>query len=158
MAHQEYSRNRVLVAIAIFRFAKGALLAFVGITAFRLVDSSAAARARTWLEALPFATEHGLIRQVIVKIFSASRASKELAAMVAFGYATLFVVEGIGLWLEKLWAEYLTIVATASFIPFEIYEVVQHSSIVRIAVLVSNIVIVGYLVRHVRQARRRLTA
>src|SRR5271157_5521844 len=34
----------------------------------------------------------------------------------AFGYATLGIVEAVGLYLEKAWAEFLTIVITASFL------------------------------------------
>lgn len=57
----------------------------------------------------------------------------------AFLYATLFPVDGTGLWLQRRWAEYLTVVATASFIPFEIHEVVRRSTITHVVALVLNI-------------------
>jgi uncharacterized membrane protein (DUF2068 family) len=154
MASRTHPRNRVLAAIAIFRFAKAVLLAVVGIAAFRLVNPRVASAATAWVDALPFATEHRVIGGTVMKVLSASRGRKELAAGVALAYASLFAVEGVGLWLEKLWAEYLTIVATASFIPFEIYEVAQRASAVRIAFLLSNLFIVGYLIRQVRGRRR----
>jgi uncharacterized membrane protein (DUF2068 family) len=154
MASRAHPRNRVLAAIAIFRFAKALLLAVVGVEAFRLVDPRIASAAKTWVDALPFATEHRVIGETVTKLLSASRGRKELAAGVALAYAALFVTEGVGLWLEKLWAEYLTIVATASFIPFEAYEVAQRASAVRIAFLLANLFIVGYLIRQVRGRRR----
>ena len=65
--------------------------------------------------------------------------------IVAFFYAGLFSVEGVGLWRERRWAEYLTIVATASLVPFEVYEIVQHPSWPRVATLGVNLLAVGYL-------------
>ena len=36
-------------------------------------------------------------------------------------YAELFLTEGIGLWLEQRWAEWLTVIITSALIPIEIY-------------------------------------
>ena len=46
---------------------------------------------------------------------------------VGFIYAALDLVEGTGLYLEKVWAEYLTLAITASFLPWEIFEVLRKS-------------------------------
>ena len=51
-----------------------------------------------------------------------------------------------------------SIVATSSLLPLEIYEVVKRVTMLRIAVLVSNVAIVAYLVWKVRASRRGLTA
>jgi uncharacterized membrane protein (DUF2068 family) len=143
----------MLRAIALFRLAKAVLLALVGFAALRLLNPRVDAAVGRWIEALPFAAEHRSIGTMVAKFLSASKDSKELAAGIAFGYAALFAVEGVGLWLGRLWAEYLTIIATSSFIPFEICEVVQRHTIVRIAVLLANAFIVGYLVWRVRTHR-----
>ena len=34
-------------------------------------------------------------------------------------------LEGIGLLMRRLWAEYLTVIATAILLPLEVYEIVQ---------------------------------
>ncbi len=70
-------------------------------------------------------------------------------------YAGLFLAEGIGLWLEKGWAEWLTVVITSSLVPIEIYEIYRHPTAVKIAVLLSNIAIVAYLVYRIRNKRMR---
>jgi len=76
-------------------------------------------------------------------------------AVAAFAYAALFTTEGIGLLLGKQWAEWLTIVATTSFIPFEIVEVVHKVTVVRVSLLVANAAIVAYLIwRRVTLHRR----
>ena len=74
-----------------------------------------------------------------------------MVGIVAFLYAGLFAVEGVGLWRSKRWAEYLTIIATASLVPFEVYELIRHVSWPRVATLGINLLVVGYLIWRVRQ-------
>src|SRR5207237_6135277 len=64
----------------------------------------------------------------------------------SFFYSALLLTEGMGLWLGKKWAEYFTIIATGSFIPLEVYELVKRVSILKVAALVVNVAIVCYLV------------
>jgi uncharacterized membrane protein (DUF2068 family) len=72
-----------------------------------------------------------------------------------FLYSALFLTEGVGLALRKRWAEYLTIVSTASLLPLEIYEIVRQVSALKIIVLLANIAIVIYLIMEVRRTRNQ---
>jgi len=67
------------------------------------------------------------------------------------------LLEGIGLWLERSWAAYLTVISTSLLLPFELYEVIDRVSILRVGVLLLNLVIVLYLVvqlkRHTLHSR-----
>ena len=74
--------------------------------------------------------------------------------IMAFSYAGVSMAEGIGLYLEKAWAEYLTLAITASFLPWEIFEVFHRVTWVRVALLVVNVVIFIYLLKIV-VARRK---
>lgn len=69
-----------------------------------------------------------------------------LAGVLLLGYGLLQLVEGVGLWGGWLWAEYLAAVATALFLPLEIYEIVEHPTVLKVAALVVNLLAVGYLV------------
>jgi uncharacterized membrane protein (DUF2068 family) len=69
----------------------------------------------------------------------------------SFVYAALFATEGMGLMLRKLWAEYLTIVITTSFIPLEVYEMVHHGTVVKAVVIAVNAAIVVYLILRLRR-------
>ncbi|HXW79781.1 MAG TPA: DUF2127 domain-containing protein [Acidimicrobiales bacterium] len=60
-------------------------------------------------------------------------------------YAVLETCEMVGLWFGRRWAEYLTFVATTSFIPFEIYELSLGASRLKVLTLVINVAIVLYL-------------
>jgi uncharacterized membrane protein (DUF2068 family) len=81
---------------------------------------------------------------------------KHLRAIEAgtFFYALLHVVEGAGLIFGRQWAGYLTIIATSSLIPFEVYEIFRKVNPLKIVVLVVNIGFVVYLAMKLRQEHR----
>jgi len=60
-------------------------------------------------------------------------------------YAILELVEAVGLWMAKRWAEYLTFVATVVFLPLEVYELTKSISVLKILAFVINVAIVIYL-------------
>lgn len=147
-------RPRLLGLIAVFRLAKAAALVAIALGALRLLDHEVAARVHEWVDAIPFVARHPAVERAAAKVTSASPKHIEIAASAALAYAALFTVEGIGLWLQRVWAEYLTIVATTSFVPFEIYELTRRFTPVRLGALVVNVAIVVYLVMRRLRARR----
>jgi uncharacterized membrane protein (DUF2068 family) len=74
--------------------------------------------------------------------------------MVTLGYAAVFAVEGVGLWMEKRWAEWLTVIITSSLIPLELWEIFYRPTIGKVLILLANIAVVAYLVWHVRTKNR----
>lgn len=70
-------------------------------------------------------------------------------AFASAAYAIVESTEAMGLWLRKRWAEWLVILVTVSFIPFETYEMVLQPNAWKGATLVANLVILGYLLRRV---------
>lgn len=64
----------------------------------------------------------------------------------ATAYCVVEGVEAVGLWRERRWAEYLTALATAGFLPFEIRELIKRVTVLRIVALVVNIAVLVYLV------------
>jgi uncharacterized membrane protein (DUF2068 family) len=69
-------------------------------------------------------------------------------SVVGFFYAGLNFIEAYGLAKRYRWAEYLTVVATGMFIPFEVYEVIDQLTPLRLGALVINVLIVIFLARH----------
>jgi uncharacterized membrane protein (DUF2068 family) len=129
----------MLRAIAAFRLTKAALLIAAGVELLRPIHVP------QWIARFPRAMA------MVAKFEDPHR--EHLMAAAAFAYAALFIVEGTGLWMEKRWAEYLTIIATASFLPFEIYEAVQKVTALRVAILAINAAILVYLIWRVRTRR-----
>ena len=137
--------DRVLRLIALFRLTKAVVLILGGLATLRLLNPEFESRVTKWIAMLPYAATHAAGQRVIEFIFRLSPHRIEVIAAALFAYAALFIVEGTGLWMRKRWAEWLTVVATVSFIPFEVIEVVHHRRPFGAAILVLNIAIVLYL-------------
>lgn len=144
----------MLIAIALFRLAKAIGLVIAGLGVLRLLDPDAARALAGWFASLPIVSEHAVLESVVAKLTRLPPARVHELAVAAFAYAALFTTEGIGLLLGKRWAEWLTIVATTSFIPFEIVETIRKATAMRIGFIVVNFAIVVYLVWHRLHARR----
>ena len=76
----------------------------------------------------------------------------------AFLYSSLQLTEGIGLWMEKRWAEYLTVVATSLFVPLEIFEIYEKFTWVRVVILIVNLFVVWYLATRLRDEKKEKLA
>ncbi|WP_435007696.1 DUF2127 domain-containing protein [Tundrisphaera lichenicola] len=142
-----------LRVIGAFKLLTGLLLAALGIGLFRLLGGDPGATATRIVTALRFDPENRQIHGAIHWISGASRAQLEEIRLGTFAYATLYLVEGTGLLLQKHWAEYFTVVATGSLIPFELYEVWERTTLVRLTLLAINLAIVGYLILQLRRGR-----
>jgi uncharacterized membrane protein (DUF2068 family) len=74
--------------------------------------------------------------------------TKELAVgLTAFGYAILMGTEGVGLYLRRSWARWLTIGVTSSLMPIEVYEIIREARALRVLILALNVAVVAYLWR-----------
>ncbi len=136
----------VLLAIALFKLVKAALLIAIGCGALSLVhDPDAAATLRHLVGSLRIDPHNHFIHGVIGKISGLDAPRLEALSAGTFLYAAVFLVEGTGLLLRKRWAEYLTTIITGSFIPFEIYELAQEPSVPKVAGIAINVLIVIYL-------------
>jgi len=139
-------RDRILVAIAIFRLAKALALVLIGAGALRLLHPGVADALCAWLDSLPFVTGHPAAGRAMASVTRLSHVRMREVAAGAFAYAALFATEGIGLLCRRRWAEWLTIIVTTSFIPFEIVGVVHRITATRVTMVILNAAIVVYLV------------
>lgn len=78
--------------------------------------------------------------------FSLSPTTLIWIALALLAYAAVQFVEGVGLWMMKRWGEYFAVVATSVFIPVEIYELVEHVTVLRVLLLLVNLAAVVWLV------------
>lgn len=81
-------------------------------------------------------------------------------ALVVFAVGVVNCVEAVGLHYRYRWAEWLTVIATGVLIPFELYEVLESISVLKVVILVLNIMVVYYLGKHKelfgKKARKKL--
>jgi len=90
------------------------------------------------------ATNHGFLHG-IRHLFSIQTGTLTKIGLLVSAYAILEGVEAFGLWWQKRWAEYLTFVATAVFLPVEIYELLDTASPLKAITFLLNLAVVLYL-------------
>ena len=140
-----------IVAIALFKLFKGVLLLLVGVGLLELMHADIATFFSLLLESLHVNADARLVHALVLKVDALQPHSVLIAGLISLGYAALLLAEGIGLWLEFSWAAYLTVVSTSALVPFEVYELIERTTLLRIILLVVNLVIVIYLVRQLTQ-------
>jgi uncharacterized membrane protein (DUF2068 family) len=89
--------------------------------------------------------DHSPVVDTIQKTFDYKKSTLHVVAGGLLGYALIETVEGVGLWFGKRWAEYLAVVATAAFLPIEVYELTEKMSWFKVGTLALNIVAVLYI-------------
>lgn len=147
----------MLRLIALFKFCKAVLLVAVGLGALRLLDPGVAARAQRWVAALASSNDRSAVQHVIALVAGLSPGRLEAVGGGAFLYAGLFTVEGVGLWRSRGWAEYLTVIATLSLVPVEVFGLTRAVTLPRVAALVVNLAVVAYLLGRIRRRARAVS-
>lgn len=148
------SRNKGLLAIALFKWFKSALLLVVSFGFLKLLHRDLGEMAESVANYLLVDPDNRYLGVLLAKLSLLD--DRKLAALsgLTFAYSALFFTEGTGLFFEKRWAEYLTIIATASFIPLELYELFKNPSVVRSLVVALNAGIVVFLIVILRHPKR----
>jgi uncharacterized membrane protein (DUF2068 family) len=93
----------------------------------------------------PTHNPHGGFVRSILHVVTLRSSTLYWVGVAAAAYAVLEGVEAVGLWRQKRWAEYLTFIATCSFLPYEIYELARSLAPLKIVALLVNLAIAVYL-------------
>jgi uncharacterized membrane protein (DUF2068 family) len=147
-------RFGMLRTIALYKLLKVVILLLAAWGEIRLHDATLSAKLLSWASNRPQGLEHDLVTRALAWFSGLSESRVHALRFVTLTYAAVFAVEGIGLWLQRRWAEWLTTIITASLIPLELWELIHRPSIGAILVLIANILIAGYLYWHVSTHQR----
>jgi uncharacterized membrane protein (DUF2068 family) len=139
--------------IALYKLGKVVILILVAYGELRLHEASLSARLLSWAAQRPLGLEHQLVTRGLAWFSGLSESQIHALRVVTLCYAAIFAVEGVGLWMRKRWAEWLTTIVTASLIPLEIWELYQRPNFGKAGVVLINALIVAYLIWHVRARR-----
>jgi uncharacterized membrane protein (DUF2068 family) len=141
------NRVRYLKLIAVFKILKGLFLLSVGISLIFL-------NSRTrWMDAISDWTDdellvvHSKTLHYLLNQLQTALAGGHLRAtgLLALFYSAVLFTEGIGVYLQRRWAELLMIFATSALIPFEIHHLWFRPSLGALVVLAVNCFIVWFL-------------
>jgi uncharacterized membrane protein (DUF2068 family) len=147
------SHDRILRLIALFKLFKAALLIAFGVGAFKLLHKDVAGVVEHWVEAFKLDPGNRFVDAALAKASILSPSQIKKLGLGSFVYAGLFLTEGIGLWMLKRWAEWLTVIITGSLVPVEIYEIHRHPTPAKFVALAVNVVIVAYLIYRIMGRR-----
>ena len=131
--------------IGAFKLLKAVLLLALGLGVAALLDKRLASNLHHWITVLLLRQENRFLRAGLARLTGIKRQNLRLFEIGTFCYSGLLFTEGIGLLMLKRWAEYLTAIITASFIPFEFLSDVRRFSAGKTLVLFLNIAAVWYL-------------
>jgi uncharacterized membrane protein (DUF2068 family) len=150
-----HTEGRGLLVIAAYKFLKSIGLLLLGFGALRFLQGNRAVAIAHLVDTLRIDPHNHYVNQLLEKLANVDAKKLHQFSVGTFFYAALFLIEGVGLALRQRWAEYLTIVSTASLIPVEVLEIYRGISVLKILLLLGNILIVWYLVHELRLGKNR---
>ena len=149
---QEPRRVRYLKLIALFKIFKGVLLFLLGFSLLFLNGRPA------WLDQISeWADDQLLLAHSKYVVFLLNKVQEMLSGgalratgILALFYCAVLFTEGIGVYLQKRWAEFLMIFATGALIPLEIrhvwHRLIFHRPVFApVILLLANCFIVWFL-------------
>src|SRR5258708_30374924 len=148
-----HKKDRGVMAIVALKFVNGFGLLALGFGALHSVNGALPKEFAHWMELLRADPHNRYLLWLVQKLSNVDEHRLRQLSVGTFFYSALFLSEGKGLALAKRWAEYLTIVTTASLMPVELYEIYVHASWPREVVLLLNISGVAYLVVELRRTK-----
>jgi uncharacterized membrane protein (DUF2068 family) len=144
---QGQRRVRYLKIIALFKITKGLALLFIGFSLLFLnardiwID-----KISDWADA-EVVLGHSKVVYFLLNKLQYVLVSGKLRAtgLLALFYCTVLFTEGIGVYFQQRWAEFLMIFATAALIPLELRHLWHHTTIASLLILLANCFIVWFL-------------
>jgi uncharacterized membrane protein (DUF2068 family) len=147
------SRLGMLRIIAVYKIGKVLLLLATAYGVLRLRDASLMAHIYSWAATLPSGLEQEVVVRGLAWFSGLSPGRVQALGFVTLAYAAIFAIEGVGLWMRRRWAEWLTTIITASLIPLEVWELCHRPGVGKAGVLIVNCAIVAYLVWQLQSER-----
>jgi uncharacterized membrane protein (DUF2068 family) len=145
--------DRGLLLIGLFKLAKSIFFFCIGVGAVHLLHKDIGDVVMRVAVALKFDPESRFVGILLDKanLIDAHRLMQ--ISVATFGYSAVALTEGVGLVREKVWAEYLTLILTVSFLPWEFYELVRRPDWFRVSLLLINLAVLAYLVWLLRRKK-----
>jgi uncharacterized membrane protein (DUF2068 family) len=143
-----------LLAIGLLKLAEAVFFFLVGVGAIHFIHRDLGDSALRLAERLRIDPDGRLVSWMLDHLDAITAQRLMQIGFATFFYAALRMIEGIGLVLEQVWAEFLTVGVTTAFLPWELYEIARHPDWVRVCLLVANLIVLAYLVWLLGRFRR----
>lgn len=148
--------TRGLVLIGLFKLSKASLAVLSGVAAYHLTHVDPGELALRLVDHLPINPVGHVATAILNQADTITSHNLRQLGALSFVLAALYLIEGTGLMLQRVWAEFLTVVMTAAAMPWELYEMVDRYTHIRLAALLLNAAVVVYLMVLLAEKRRKL--
>ncbi|MBL7975775.1 MAG: DUF2127 domain-containing protein [Candidatus Kapabacteria bacterium] len=150
---KKFTERQYLHFIALTKVAKGTLLLFIGISLLFLDWREEVLNAIiTWTDEEVMLVHSKIVLWLLAKLqVMLEETHFRTTGYAALAYSVLLFTEGIGVWKQQRWAEWLMVIGTGSLIPFELYHFSHKPSIFKVCIIVLNSFIVWYLIQTLRR-------
>ena len=138
------------MAIGALKMVEALLCILLGIGAIKLLHKDLMDVATRIITALRLDPEGRFVNLLLDRVALISPHMLKQISVGIFAYAGLHTLEGVGLVLRKKWAEYVTLILTASFLPWEFFEIIRHFTWIKVVLTGINVLVVLFLVFCVR--------
>ncbi len=145
--------DRGLLLIGLFKLGKSILFFCIGLGAIHMLHKDLGDVVMRMATALKFDPESRFVTLLLDKVDLIDIHRLKLISLGTFSYSVIALTEGVGLVMEKVWAEYLTLILTVSFLPWELYELVRRPSWFRLSLLLINLAVLAYLMWLLRRKK-----
>jgi len=135
-----------LKVVAVLEATKGALVLAVGLGVFEMLHRDIQAGAERLVRNMHLNPASHYPKVFLEAMTRLDKPHLRLLALGALAYALIRFVEALGLWGARRWAEWFGALSGSIYLPLEIYNLWEGVTWPRVTILVSNLVIVGYLV------------
>lgn len=146
---------RYLKLIAVFKIIKGVLLAMFGISILILNSRDLwMDKISDWIDAEILLGHSPTVRYLLNRLQDVMAGGKlQAAGFLMLFYCAILLTEGIGVYMQKRWAELLMIVATGALIPLEVRHLWHRPSPGAAVIVALNLFIVWFLYRILKRDR-----
>src|ERR1700759_2878408 len=139
-AHVSASEQWIVV-IGVWKLLEAALLIILGIGALKLLHKDLVDVVTQFIIDIGRDPEGHFANLILDKVALIDpHRLKQISIAISAG-SPLHIIEGVGLVLRKTWAEYVTLILTASFLPWEVIEIVRHATWIKVGLLVLNLAV-----------------
>lgn len=154
-SHKRSKYQRWILAIGAFKLLQALLFILLGIGALRLLHADLPAMTEHIIvDIMRFNPEGHFVKVVLDRVELIDPHRLRQISVVIFGIAAVDTIEGVGLMMEKAWAEYVTLILTASFLPWELFELARRVTPIKLGLTAINIAVLLYLVFYVKMRMR----
>lgn len=148
------ARDTGLFIIGIFKLVKAVFFVGVSLGALHFVHHDLTETLDRVFREMHFDPEHGVIDLLMDKVALVTHHKLRLISLGSVLYACLCCTEAYGLLRRRVWAEYVTLWLSVSFLPWETYEIIREPNLWHMTIILINLLVVAYLVWMLQRKKR----